>query len=85
MDIPDSLYLMEEAEGAQDPFFGLMESHQLPSPYKIQVHFMNHASLKPYTPEIIIKLLQQPIVVVVGGNRLSMTPNSNKLKYIDYD
>lgn len=39
LDVPDSLYRMEEAEGAQDPFFGLMESHQLPSPYKIhQVH-----------------------------------------------
>ncbi|XP_069573032.1 REC8 meiotic recombination protein b [Brachyistius frenatus] len=34
-DVPDSLYMMEEAEGAQDPFFGLMEAHQLPSPYKI--------------------------------------------------
>ncbi len=39
LDVPDSLYRMEEAEGAQDPFFGLMESHQLPSPYKVhQVH-----------------------------------------------
>ncbi|XP_044032918.1 REC8 meiotic recombination protein b [Siniperca chuatsi] len=35
LDVPNSLYRMEEAEGAQDPFFGLMESHQLPSPYKI--------------------------------------------------
>ncbi|XP_053268733.1 REC8 meiotic recombination protein b [Pleuronectes platessa] len=35
LNVPDSLYLMEEAEGAQDPFFGLMESHQLLSPYKI--------------------------------------------------
>nr|QWV53788.1 meiotic recombination protein [Dicentrarchus labrax] len=35
LDVPDNLYNMEEAEGAQDPFFGLMESHQLPSPYKI--------------------------------------------------
>ncbi|XP_073343959.1 REC8 meiotic recombination protein b [Pagrus major] len=35
LDVPDNLYMMEEAEGAQDPFFGLMESHQLPSPYKI--------------------------------------------------
>nr|XP_046227423.1 REC8 meiotic recombination protein b isoform X2 [Scatophagus argus] len=35
LDVPDSLYTMQEAEGAQDPFFGLMESHQLPSPYKI--------------------------------------------------
>ncbi|XP_029313890.1 REC8 meiotic recombination protein b [Cottoperca gobio] len=34
-DVPDSLYMLQEAEGAQDPFFGLMESHQLPSPYKI--------------------------------------------------
>ncbi|XP_036935556.1 REC8 meiotic recombination protein b isoform X1 [Acanthopagrus latus] len=35
LDVPDNLYVMEEAEGAQDPFFGLMESHQLPSPYNI--------------------------------------------------
>ncbi|XP_068565583.1 REC8 meiotic recombination protein b [Cebidichthys violaceus] len=33
--VPDSMHMMEAAEGAQDPFFGLMESHQLPSPYKI--------------------------------------------------
>nr|XP_020470997.1 meiotic recombination protein REC8 homolog [Monopterus albus] len=35
LDVPDHLFMMEEAEGAQDPFFGLMESHQLPSPYNI--------------------------------------------------
>ncbi|KAM9337560.1 REC8 meiotic recombination protein b [Symphorus nematophorus] len=35
LDVPDNLYIMEGAEGAQDPFFGLMKSHQLPSPYKI--------------------------------------------------
>ncbi|XP_054479272.1 REC8 meiotic recombination protein b [Anoplopoma fimbria] len=35
LNVPDSMYMMEEAEGAQDPFFGLMERHQLPSPYKI--------------------------------------------------
>ncbi|XP_041824970.1 REC8 meiotic recombination protein b isoform X2 [Melanotaenia boesemani] len=35
MEVPDNLHMMEEAEGAQDPFFGLMESHQLPTPYKI--------------------------------------------------
>ncbi|KAK1885474.1 Meiotic recombination protein REC8 like [Dissostichus eleginoides] len=34
LDVPENLYIMEEAEGAQDPFFGLMSSHQLPSPYK---------------------------------------------------
>ncbi|KAJ4925596.1 hypothetical protein JOQ06_018322 [Pogonophryne albipinna] len=34
LDVPENLYIMEEAEGAQDPFFGLMASHQLPSPYK---------------------------------------------------
>lgn len=34
LDLPDNLCLMEQAEGAQDPFFGLMESHQLPSPHK---------------------------------------------------
>ncbi|XP_068437339.1 REC8 meiotic recombination protein b isoform X2 [Clinocottus analis] len=36
LDVPDSMYMMEAAEGAQDPFFGLMVSHQLPSPYKTQ-------------------------------------------------
>ncbi|XP_067342544.1 REC8 meiotic recombination protein b [Channa argus] len=35
LDVPNSLYMMELAGGAQDPFFGLMKSHQLPSPYKI--------------------------------------------------
>ncbi|XP_019942951.2 REC8 meiotic recombination protein b [Paralichthys olivaceus] len=35
LNVPDSLYLMEETERAQDPFFGLMESHQLLSPYRI--------------------------------------------------
>ncbi|KAM8823608.1 REC8 meiotic recombination protein b [Spinachia spinachia] len=35
LDVPDSMRMMDEAEGAQDPFFGLMESHQLPSPYKV--------------------------------------------------
>ncbi|CAL8311812.1 unnamed protein product [Merluccius merluccius] len=36
LDLADNLCLMEEAEGAQDPFFGLMRADQLPSPYKIQ-------------------------------------------------
>ncbi|KAM9713053.1 REC8 meiotic recombination protein b [Menidia menidia] len=36
LEVPDDLHMMEESEAAQDPFFGLMESHQLPSPYKIQ-------------------------------------------------
>ncbi|CAK6951903.1 REC8 meiotic recombination protein b [Scomber scombrus] len=35
LDMPDNLHMMEEVEGAQDPFFGLMDSQQLPSPYKI--------------------------------------------------
>ncbi|XP_059182742.1 REC8 meiotic recombination protein b [Centropristis striata] len=35
LDVPDNLHLMEEAERAQDPFFGLMQSFQLPSPYKV--------------------------------------------------
>ncbi|CAI5673540.1 unnamed protein product [Oreochromis niloticus] len=35
LDMPDILYMMEEAEGAQDPFFGIMESQHLPSPYKL--------------------------------------------------
>ncbi|XP_028289321.1 REC8 meiotic recombination protein b [Parambassis ranga] len=41
LDVLDGLYMMEEAEGAQDPFFGLMEMHQLPSPYKtLQTEFV---------------------------------------------
>ncbi|XP_076017205.1 REC8 meiotic recombination protein b [Genypterus blacodes] len=36
LDVPDNLNMMEIFEGAQDPFFGLMEAHQLPSPYRIQ-------------------------------------------------
>ncbi|XP_034022355.1 REC8 meiotic recombination protein b [Thalassophryne amazonica] len=36
LDLPDNLNMMNEAEGAQDPFFGLVESHQLPSPYNVQ-------------------------------------------------
>ncbi|XP_030611912.1 REC8 meiotic recombination protein b isoform X2 [Archocentrus centrarchus] len=35
LDMPTILYMMEEAEGAQDPFFGVMESDLLPSPYKL--------------------------------------------------
>lgn len=35
LDLPDGLNMMEETEGALDPFFGVMASHQLPSPYKI--------------------------------------------------
>ncbi|XP_013882016.1 REC8 meiotic recombination protein b [Austrofundulus limnaeus] len=35
-DLADGLNLMEEAEGAHDPFFGLMKSPQLPSPNKMQ-------------------------------------------------
>uniref|UniRef100_A0A3B4B8P5 Rad21/Rec8-like protein N-terminal domain-containing protein n=1 Tax=Periophthalmus magnuspinnatus TaxID=409849 RepID=A0A3B4B8P5_9GOBI len=54
LDLPDNLCMMEQAEGALDPFFGLMESHQLPSPYKVnQVirtpvqSYSNHALLWP--------------------------------------
>lgn len=36
LDMPDGLRKKTECEGAQDPFFGVMESHQLPSPWKIQ-------------------------------------------------
>ncbi|XP_067108359.1 REC8 meiotic recombination protein b [Osmerus mordax] len=36
LDVPDSLLLLREAEGAQDPFFGVMGlEHELPSPYKM--------------------------------------------------
>jgi len=44
LEVPDNLHMMEEAEGAQDPFFGLMESYQLPSPYKIHPVYLIHAS-----------------------------------------
>lgn len=47
LNVPDSLNMMEEAEGAQDPFFGLMQSHQLLSPYKIhQVQFTIQTSVQ---------------------------------------
>ncbi|RVE58933.1 hypothetical protein OJAV_G00199260 [Oryzias javanicus] len=36
MDVPDSLYMMMETDGALDPFFGVLESLQLPSPNEIQ-------------------------------------------------
>ncbi|KAJ3611725.1 hypothetical protein NHX12_021739, partial [Muraenolepis orangiensis] len=36
LDGPDNLSLMEGAEGALDPFFGLMRMDCLPSPYQIQ-------------------------------------------------
>lgn len=43
LDMPDNLHIMEEVEGAQDPFFGIMESRQLPSPYKVlQVLYSYH-------------------------------------------
>nr|XP_020497287.1 meiotic recombination protein REC8 homolog [Labrus bergylta] len=37
LDVPDNLYMLVEAEGAQDPFFGLMKLKQLPSPYNIHL------------------------------------------------
>ncbi|XP_074549086.1 REC8 meiotic recombination protein b [Halichoeres trimaculatus] len=40
LDVPDNLNMLEEAEGAQDPFFGLMDLNQLPSPYKIHLPVM---------------------------------------------
>uniref|UniRef100_A0A3Q3MXR8 REC8 meiotic recombination protein b n=1 Tax=Mastacembelus armatus TaxID=205130 RepID=A0A3Q3MXR8_9TELE len=47
LDVPNNMYMMEEAEGAQDPFFGLMESHQLPSPYNLhKVQFTIQNALK---------------------------------------
>ncbi|XP_029955940.1 REC8 meiotic recombination protein b [Salarias fasciatus] len=56
LDVPDPLCMMEEAEGAQDPFFGLMGSDQLPSPYKVHLaEFVNeeHSLVPSYhsTPE----------------------------------
>lgn len=47
LDVPDSLFMMEEAEGAQDPFFGLMETAQLPSPYKVH-QVQPHTLIQPY-------------------------------------
>ncbi|XP_028290622.1 REC8 meiotic recombination protein b isoform X2 [Gouania willdenowi] len=42
LDAPQQLHMMEGTEGAQDPFFGLMVSDQLPSPYNIpQVLFLS--------------------------------------------
>lgn len=36
LDMPDGLCKKTECEGAPDPFVGVMESHQLPSPDEIQ-------------------------------------------------
>lgn len=46
LDMPDALRMKIESEGAQDPFFGVMESHQLPSPYKIQQQQQHHTVAK---------------------------------------
>ncbi|XP_038161648.1 REC8 meiotic recombination protein b [Cyprinodon tularosa] len=46
LDVPDDLNLMENAEGAQDPFFGRMASHQLPSPDKLVVAEFEYESLQ---------------------------------------
>ncbi|XP_041817721.1 REC8 meiotic recombination protein b [Chelmon rostratus] len=35
LDVPDNLCMMVLGEGAEDPFFGVMGSDQLPSPYNI--------------------------------------------------
>ncbi|XP_036935557.1 REC8 meiotic recombination protein b isoform X2 [Acanthopagrus latus] len=59
LDVPDNLYVMEEAEGAQDPFFGLMESHQLPSPYNIHQYFEGD-DLPEATAREIDLLMDQP-------------------------
>lgn len=46
LDMPDALCMKIESEGAQDPFFGMMESHQLPSPYKKQQQQQQHTAAK---------------------------------------
>lgn len=48
LDVPDCLHVIEEAEGAQDPFFGLMELNQLPSPHKIHLVHV-HTLVQPRT------------------------------------
>lgn len=35
MDVPDSLEMLVETDGAQDPFFGVLESYHIPSPNEI--------------------------------------------------
>ncbi|XP_037549847.1 REC8 meiotic recombination protein b [Nematolebias whitei] len=70
LDLPDGLCTMEETEGALDPFFGLMESQQLPSPYKIhQVEF--EVSVQPSpdkenfsSPSAAITLTEKEPVVI---------------------
>ncbi|KAF0028242.1 hypothetical protein F2P81_019329 [Scophthalmus maximus] len=59
LNVPDSLNMMEEAEGAQDPFFGLMQSHQLLSPYKIH-QFFEGEDLPEVTAREIDMLIGQP-------------------------
>uniref|UniRef100_A0A8C7KLA9 REC8 meiotic recombination protein b n=2 Tax=Oncorhynchus kisutch TaxID=8019 RepID=A0A8C7KLA9_ONCKI len=49
--VPDSLFLLEEAEGAQDPFFGVMGfEHLLPSPYRIPQPWQLMESMTPERP-----------------------------------
>ncbi|CAB1349697.1 unnamed protein product [Coregonus sp. 'balchen'] len=47
----DSLFLLEKAEGAQDPFFGVMGfEHLLPSPYRIPLPWQLMESMTPERP-----------------------------------
>ncbi|XP_014036536.1 REC8 meiotic recombination protein b isoform X4 [Salmo salar] len=49
--VPDSLFLLQEAEGAQDPFFGVMGfEHLLPSPYRIPQPWQLIESMTPERP-----------------------------------
>ncbi|XP_035271839.1 REC8 meiotic recombination protein b [Anguilla anguilla] len=49
--LPDSLVLLEEAERAQDPFFGVMGAEQgLPSPYRLLQPWQSMEALSPQRP-----------------------------------
>ncbi|KAK6299745.1 hypothetical protein J4Q44_G00297780 [Coregonus suidteri] len=51
LNVPDSLFLLEKAEGAQDPFFGVMGfEHLLPSPYRIPLPWQLMESMTPERP-----------------------------------
>ncbi|XP_036410735.1 REC8 meiotic recombination protein b [Megalops cyprinoides] len=53
LNLPDSLFLLEEAEGAQDPFFGVMGIEQnLPSPYRLMQAWHDIEAVTPQHPQV---------------------------------
>ncbi|KAJ8374897.1 hypothetical protein SKAU_G00054770 [Synaphobranchus kaupii] len=51
--LPDTLFLLEEAERAQDPFFGVMGAEQgLPSPYRLLQPWQCMEAVTPQRPQV---------------------------------